>query len=874
MKKIAILFLFTLSASGQSLSFDGSNDYVNLDSPMDLSGGDDASFSLWIKKNTALPVSGSNANNESVFRQDSNGNPDYYIGFTHDGKFEFALKTASGYNELEVNSGNFSDWSSWVHVVATYDGSTQKLYKNGSEIGSASLSGNVYYNSSHDLNFGNSPHGSGSEFFDGEIDEVAIWNDALSAAEITALYNSGNGLIATANSGNYTSSGNLQGYWNMNEGSGSSLADGSSNSNNGTINGASWLTSTAPATPAGLVATPASAQNVLTWTANGEGDLASYKVYGGTSSSPTTLLATVTSGQTYTNSSLNNGTLYYYRISSVDDTGNESSKSSDVSSLPHATDGDYSISFDGTNDIISGNASSALDVSTSNRITIAAWVKPPNNETGRLFTYGDNATRAQYALLLSSGKIYFLAGSGGFESGGGNLSNSAVTADKWNLVTMTYDGSAVKLYINGSLDFTHTVTDNFTQDYMGNFYIGARSDGAEPYNGKLDEIAIWNEAITANEIAALYNSGDPLAANSNSGNYTSSANVKGYWRFGENTGTTAYDISGNGNHGTLTNGPSYSTPGADALGPTLSSSSPADGATGVGVNDNIVLTFSETVVAGSGNILISTGSSSDGGFESIPVGNAKVSISSNVVTINPAGTFASSTAYNVQVPSTAFDDAAGNSYAGITNATTLNFTSADVVAPTISSVSSTTANGTYNAGDAIAITVTFSENVTVSGTPQLTLETGSSDAVVNYSSGTGGSVLTFNYTVASGHTSSDLDYKGTSSLALNSGTIRDAAGNNATLTLASPGATNSLGANKALIIDTTVPTMVITATNGSSAVNDGATSNDGTLTMTFTSSEATSNFAVGDISVSGGAMSNFSASSSTVYTATFTPSGD
>ncbi|SVB68928.1 uncharacterized protein METZ01_LOCUS221782, partial [marine metagenome] len=79
----------------------------------------------------------------------------------------------------------------------------------------------------------------------------------------------------------------------------------------------------------------------------------------------------------------------------------------------------------------------------------------------------------------------------------------------------------------------------------------------------------------------------------------------------------------------------------------------------------------------------------------------------------------------------------------------------DNTAPTVSSVSSTTANGTYKVDDVIAITITFSENVTVSGTPQLTLETGSSDAVVNYSSGSGGATLTFNYTVASGHTSSD-----------------------------------------------------------------------------------------------------------------------
>ena len=73
-------------------------------------------------------------------------------------------------------------------------------------------------------------------------------------------------------------------------------------------------------------------------------------------------------------------------------------------------------------------------------------------------------------------------------------------------------------------------------------------------------------------------------------------------------------------------------------------------------------------------------------------------------------------------------------------------------------------------------------------------------------------------------------------------------------------------------VDNTAPTMTITATDGSNAVSDGATTNDATLTVTFTSSEATTNFAAADITVSGGAISNFSATSSTVYTATFTPS--
>ena len=61
--------------------------------------------------------------------------------------------------------------------------------------------------------------------------------------------------------------------------------------------------------------------------------------------------------------------------------------------------------------------------------------------------------------------------------------------------------------------------------------------------------------------------------------------------------------------------------------------------------------------------------------------------------------------------------------------------------------------------------------------------------------------------------------------------------------------------------------MTITAAE----VSDGDTSSDASLSLTFTSSEATSNFAAGDISVTNGSISSFSASSSTVYP-TFTPS--
>ena len=154
--------------------------------------------------------------------------------------------------------------------------------------------------------------------------------------------------------------------------------------------------------------------------------------------------------------------------------------------------------------------------------------------------------------------------------------------------------------------------------------------------------------------------------------------------------------------------------------------------------------------------------------------------------------------------------------------------------PLVSAVSSSTSDGAYNAGDTLLITVTFSETVTVTGTPQLTLETGSTDAVLNYVSGSGTATLVFRYIVASGHTSADLAYVSTAALVLPDTTvkIRDNLANDGVLTLPVPGATNSLQANKALVIDTELPT--------AGTVNDGSgtdiayTGSSSSLTVNWT----------------------------------------
>ena len=125
---------------------------------------------------------------------------------------------------------------------------------------------------------------------------------------------------------------------------------------------------------------------------------------------------------------------------------------------------------------------------------------------------------------------------------------------------------------------------------------------------------------------------------------------------------------------------------------------------------------------------------------------------------------------------------ATDSAANVNTSTPSTFTYS-TAAPKVTAVGTTTTSGVYKAGQTIPVTVNFNEPVTVTGTPQLTLNTSPSETA-NYSGGTGTPTLTFTYAVAAGDMSSRLDYHSTTALTLNGGTIQDAATNAATLTLA------------------------------------------------------------------------------------------
>ena len=138
-------------------------------------------------------------------------------------------------------------------------------------------------------------------------------------------------------------------------------------------------------------------------------------------------------------------------------------------------------------------------------------------------------------------------------------------------------------------------------------------------------------------------------------------------------GGTLKDAAGNDavlTHALVADNASYLV---DTAAPTLASSTPADNATAVAEGSNIVLTFSENVFAGSGNIVISNGTDT----RTIAVGDlSQVTINGGVVTINPTADLQQGSTYHVQMANGVFNDQAGNAYVGITGSTVLNFETA------------------------------------------------------------------------------------------------------------------------------------------------------------------------------------------------------
>lgn len=180
-----------------ALSFNGTSSYIQASGVTDLNGLNTMSFSLWIKGIvpqanayvTALTIADSTTNQaQFVFSQANTAN-----------NFNFYVRTSTGgvtYGTPATTGTGFLN-GNWRHVVGTYDGVNIKLYVDGVLVsgGSISRTGNLI-TATGELYLGRS-YQSASNFFDGEIDEVAVWDTVLTSCDAAGIYQaSSNGTTA------------------------------------------------------------------------------------------------------------------------------------------------------------------------------------------------------------------------------------------------------------------------------------------------------------------------------------------------------------------------------------------------------------------------------------------------------------------------------------------------------------------------------------------------------------------------------------------------------------------------------------------------------------------------------------------------------
>ncbi|MBT6129418.1 MAG: DUF1565 domain-containing protein, partial [Candidatus Marinimicrobia bacterium] len=220
-----------------SLSFDGVDDYVRILDNETLQFESDFSLSVWYKL-SILPE-----NFQIMISKQGTGSPNAYgwmYGFSDGANWYTNVENQSGQSSIAGSSypniGSLNYWHNGVFVFE--QNNTMTLYLDGellysTNVGDISPSNDVIA----DLLLGVDREV--QIFLNAKMDEVSIWNVALTQTQIQSY-------MSTPPTG---SESDLVGYWNFNEGSGTTASDATSNSNDGTIVGATWDEDGAPVEP-------------------------------------------------------------------------------------------------------------------------------------------------------------------------------------------------------------------------------------------------------------------------------------------------------------------------------------------------------------------------------------------------------------------------------------------------------------------------------------------------------------------------------------------------------------------------------------------------------------------------------------------------
>jgi hypothetical protein len=164
----------------------------------------------------------------------------------------------------------------------------------------------------------------------------------------------------------------------------------------------------------------------------------------------------------------------------------------------------YSMNFDGTNDFIDvGNDSS---LSPTSQLSVSAWVNNTGTGTGSfpciISNVSSSSNNGGFALAKNSNKWKFYLDTTGSSGWATAESNGTVVSNSWQHLCVTWDGSTVIMYLNGQAQTTTASASQIVYNADTETIIGEYA--ASYFQGKLDEISIFNVALTAQEVKSIY----------------------------------------------------------------------------------------------------------------------------------------------------------------------------------------------------------------------------------------------------------------------------------------------------------------------------------------------------------------------------------
>jgi len=203
------------------------------------------------------------------------------------------------------------------------------------------------------------------------------------------------------------------------------------------------------------------------------------------------------------------------------------------------------INFDGGNGAISVLDSNNLDF--NNEITVSAWIKPGIVGQNREIMRKENASEKRLLFSMQTSNVLSL---GTYYGSYSELDYSGFNSsylNKWTHVAATHDSSGNRrMYVNGTQVANDTVVGTLDISGAANLWIGADRGLYEFLNASLDDVRLYNRALSAQEISQLYNSAKTTYTNSAPKEKQSSGKLVGWWTMDSNdiNGTAIYDKSG------------------------------------------------------------------------------------------------------------------------------------------------------------------------------------------------------------------------------------------------------------------------------------------------------------------------------------------